>query len=173
MSEHEHPEHIHNDHHRKDPVHTENCSCGHNHDVQHDCGAHDHHTHDEYCGCSLESRDALGAIHVESHLHDEARVISGNVTLYTDYDKLKAVLSEQLELLAKAVQECGGIVGHIKASVEIKRVEMFSVTDVAVSVKAAPGQEIKINMASIVFLINPEEAEILVTRAMEAVKAGV
>lgn len=154
-------EHQHHDH-------TENCSCGHNHNAQ-----HDHHAHDENCGCSLEAPDIFGAVHVESHLHDEARVISGDVTLFADYNKLKTILSEQLEVLAKAVNERGGIVGHIKASVEVKLVEMFSVTDVAVSVKTAPGQEIKINMASIVFVIDPDEAVKLVTAALEAVKAGI
>lgn len=139
---------------------------GHNHLEQ---GANEHHTHSDNCGCMHEAPDALGVIRVESHLHDEARVISGALTVYADVGKLKSVLSEQLELLAKAVIERGGIVGHIKASVETKLVEMFSVTDVDVSVKTAPGQEIKINLAAIVFLIDPEAAEELARAALEAV----
>lgn len=139
---------------------------------EHDHQAQADHIHHENCGCHAQEPKTLGAIHVESHLHDEARVISGSLALFTDYRKLRSVLSDQLELLAKAVQERGGIVGHVKASVEIKQIEMFSVTDVDVSVKTAPGQEIHINMASIVFAIDAEEAAMLVTNALEAVKAG-
>lgn len=162
MSKHEQAEHRHHEH----------CTCGHNHDepAQH----HGHrHKHGDSCECGQEERVALGTVRVESHLHDEARVISGSLTLYADYGVLKTALSNQLEFLAKAVFECGGIVGHIKASCESKQVEMFSVTDVTVSVKAAPGQEIKINLAAIVFGIDPDEAEKLVTNTLEAVKAGV
>lgn len=148
MSEHKH-DHDHNEHFHHEHVHDENCGCGHNHD------------------------DVLGTIHVESHLHDEARVISGSLTLYADYGLLKTVISKQLAFLAKVVFECGGIVGHIKASCESKQVEMFSVTDVTVSVKTAPRQEIKISLAAIVFGIDLDEAEKLVTNALEAVKAGV
>jgi hypothetical protein len=131
---------------------------------------HHEHIHTENCGCAPKTQEALGAIHVESHLHDQARVISGSLTLFADYGVFRASLSKQLEGLAKAVQACGGIVGHIKASAETKQTEMFSVTDTAVSVKTAPGQEIRITLAAIVFAVDPEEAETLVISALKAVK---
>lgn len=150
-------------------VHGENCTCGHSHN-SHTPPAH---LHGENCGCQAAVQETIGAIRVECHLHDDARVISGELSLFADYGKLKDVLSAQLEILAKEVLERGGIVGHIKASCRVETVEMFSVTDVAVAVKIAPGQDIKINLASIVFGIDPDDAKVLVKKALEAVKAGV
>lgn len=166
MTEHEHHHH----------EHDEACTCGHDHAHEHvhgescACG-HDHHAHDEHGNCILE--DAPGVVHVECRLHDEARVISGRLTITGSYDKVKAAVSSALERVAKAVQEHDGIVGHIKASCEVKTVQMFSVTDTDVSVKTAPDQEIKINLAAIVFLIDPEEAEDLVRLALEVIRDSV
>lgn len=166
MTEHEHHHH----------EHDEACTCGHDHAHEHvqgescACG-HDHHAHDEHGNYILE--DAPGVVHVECRLHDEARVISGRLTITGSYDKVKAAVSSALERVAKAVQEHDGIVGHIKASCEVKTVQMFSVTDTDVSVKTAPDQEIKINLAAIVFLIDPEEAEDLVRLALEVIRDSV
>lgn len=171
MTGHEHPHHEncncghdhheHNEHTHEEHVHHENCGCG----------QHDHpHEHDENGNCILEDPDELGVVYVESHLHDEARVISGRLTVIAGYDAVRTSLSIKLEHLAKVVQEMGGIVGHIKASCQVKTVEMFSVTDVDVTVKKAPEQEIKINLAAIVFLVDPEEAERLVNETLNAVR---
>ncbi len=142
--------------------HGESCSCGHTHEH-----AHDHvHTHEH------AAEPELGAIRVESHLHDEARVISGLMTLVGDETRIKAALKEQLEMLAKAVFELGGIVGHIKASCETKTVEMFSVTDVSATSKTSPEKEIRINLAAIVFIVEMEQAESMVFNAMQTVKAS-
>jgi hypothetical protein len=193
MTEHEHHHHEHNEactcghDHAHEHVHDESCSCGHDHHVHdesctcghdhahehvHDescsCG-HDHHVHDESCTCGHEEHDS-GEIHIECRLHDEARVISGRLTITGSYNKVKEAVSSALERVAKAVQEHDGIVGHVKASCEVKTVEMFSVTDTDVSVKTAPDQEIKINMAAIVFLIDPEDAEDLVRLALEIIR---
>ncbi len=155
-----HDHHEHNEH-----GHAENCACGmHKND-------HAHHAHDENGSCILAETDAPGVVHTEAHLHDDARVISGHLTLTADYDKVGKSLADQLEKMAKTVQERGGIVGHIKASCTVRAVEMFSVTEMAVTVKKAPDQEIKINLAAIVFLIDPEEAEKLTRAALEAVRA--
>lgn len=158
-------------------VHDENCSCGlhkhqeHVHDENCACGLHDQHEHTAACQHD-DQHDEIGALHVESHLHDEARVISGLLTLHANEGNIRASLKRQLEDLSKAVQERGGIVGHIKASCETKTVEMFSITDVEVSVKRAPEQELSINLAAIVFAIDQQEAEKLVLQALQAVKAA-
>ena len=152
--------------------HDENCSCGlHNHNHNHEHGhAHKHehtHTH-EHTVASGE----IGVIRVESHLHDEARVTSGLVTLVGDEERTKAAIREQLEMLAKAVFELGGIVGHIKASCQTKTVEMFSVTDVSVMAKTSPEKEMRINLAAIVFVIDQDEFEGMVQRAMQTIKSA-
>ena len=149
-----------------DHDHDENCSCGH-HDHEH---GHEGHAHDENGNCIPESGDAPGAIQVELHLHDEARVVSGKLTLAADYDAVKTALAGQLERLAAAVQDRGGIVGHIKASCDVRTVEMYSVTDREVTVKRTPEQEIRINLAAIVFLVAPDEAEAMVREALDAVR---
>ena len=159
-------------------IHDEHCNCGHDHGHIHDehCGcahAHGHagHAHDENGNCIL-AQDVPGGIHVETHLHDQARVISGRLTVAGSYDAVRKTLTDRLETVARAVAEFGGIIGHIKASCQTTEVEMFSVTDTdaEVSVKKAPEQEIRINLAAIVFLISPEDAEALVRQALEAVR---
>lgn len=157
--------------------HGENCTCGH-HDHRHEA-----HVHDENCNCGQdhghshdhkkEHHADSGAIHVESHLHDDARVISGLLTVQADYSKLRDVLQQRLEELAAQVTTRGGIVGHIKASCEVKEVEMFSITDVTVSIKKAPVQEIRINLAAIVFIVDRAEAERLVYDTLETVRNSI
>lgn len=152
MSEHEH---IH--------AQGEACSCGH----------HEHnHTNDHAHDHKDAPSPVFGHIHIESHLHDEARVISAHLTLVGDAVSIKATLHTQLEKLAKLVQDSGGIVGHIKASCQTTQVEMFSVTDVEVTVKKSPEQEVQINLAAIIFLTDISVGEKMVNNALEAIKSG-
>lgn len=156
--------------------HAGGCSCGlHGHDGHAHHHAHDHdHNHDHDHSHARMGSDAPvpGVVRVESHLHDEARVISGRVTLAGDELGIKAALKEQLETLAKAVFELGGIVGHIKASCETKSVEMFSVTEVEAMSKTSPEKEHTINLAAIVFAVGLEQAEEMVEKALLTVKAS-
>ena len=150
--------------------HGENCSCGlhsHGHEHGHEHGHGHDHTHEH-----ILATGEAGEIRIESHLHDEARVISGLVTLVGDEDIIKDAVRVQLETMAKAVFAFGGIVGHIKAACETKTVEMFSVTDVMATSKRSPEKEIKINMAAIVFVVDLEDAESMVENALQAVKAA-
>jgi hypothetical protein len=171
---HDHNAHTHHHTHEHTHEHEERCSCGYEHEHHHgeacSCGEH----HDDHDHVYLqEDKDAYGEVRVERRLHDEARVISGSLLLFTEYESLRAVLKDQLEALAQNIQKLDGIVGHIKASADASVVEMFSVTDTDVSIKKAPGQRIKINLAAIVFLIEPEKAEELVTNALNAIKNAV
>lgn len=153
-----------------DHIHNEGCSCGHDHahEYEHDASCSCGHDHSACGGCGME--EAPGIVHVEHHIHDDARVISGRLTVYGTYDPVKKAVASALERIAKEVQASDGIVGHIKASCTVKTVDMFSVTDTDVTVKSAPEQEIKINLAAIVFLIDPEDAEDLVRLALETVR---
>lgn len=171
MSEHIYDEHCtcgHDHDHEHEHYHDEHCSCSHDHE-------HEHH-HDEHCSCGHdheyhhdEEISALpGEIRTKIRLHDDAKVISGRLTVIGDYNKVRQGLNRGLTEFASAVNEKGGVIGHIKASCEIKSVEMFSVTDVDVMIKTAPDQEISIILAAIVFFITPEEAEELARRALES-----
>jgi hypothetical protein len=139
------------------------------------------HQHDENCGCNhcnaadhdhSERSDDYGIVHVESHLHDEARVVSGRLTLQGDAVRIKAELQAQLGMMARAVSALGGIVGHIKASCETTTVDIYSVTDVEASSKQSPEAELRIILAAIVFAIDEEAAEQLARHALDAVKTA-
>ena len=142
---------------RLDHVHDEHCS--HNHDHrEHDHREHDHHEHDHHEYHSHEGE----AFWVEHQLHDGAVVVSGGLSLTAEYEAVRALLKDELEALARTIQERGGIVGHIKVSAETKAVEMFSVTDLDVMVKHTPGQDITLTLAAIVFQVDVEDLEALV-----------
>lgn len=157
--------HDHGHHH----AHGESCDCGHDHGHHHDHGhEHNHAAHGGCSGCASAQSEA-GVIRVEHRMHDEAVVVSGGLTVVAEYAVVRFILEKQLERIAREVTARGGIVGHIKASAACTETEMFSVTDTDVSVKKSPEQEIKLNVASIVFAVPPEEVEALVHSALEAV----
>lgn len=181
---HDHHEHHHHDEHcdcghdhHEHHHHDEHCDCGHDHHEHHhhdehcDCG-HDHHEHDEHCDCGChdheEEQNIPGKVYTKVRLHDDAKVVSGNLTVIGSYEKVREGLHRGLTEFAAKVAEKGGVVGHIKASAEIKNVEMFSVTDVDVMIKTAPEQEISIILAAIVFFVSAEEAEEWGRAALEA-----
>ena len=89
-------------------------------------------------------------------------MISGNCTVSGVYTDIAETLKQQLEGMAALINQRGGIIGHIKASAEIKTVDMYSVTDTEVMLKHAPDQEIHITVAAIVFAVDPEETETIV-----------
>lgn len=160
--------HIHNHQH-----HDEDCDCGchkHNHHNHHDdncdCGCHEHEHHHHH---ELPDR-ADGQVHVERRMHESACVVSGQLDVYGHYDDVRPIIDEKLGEMAKAIQAKGGIIGHIKVSANIDTVEMFSVTDVDVMVKTAPAQKISLNMAAIVFSVEPEETERMVFDVLSSVR---
>lgn len=175
MIEHKHEHHHHHDEdcgcdneHEHHHHHDEGCGCGHE---------HEHHHHDEECGCGHEhehhhhhEEETLpGVIYTNVRLQDDAKVVSGRLLISGSYDDIKDKLKEGLEEFAAAVNEKGGVVGHIKASVEVTTVDMFSVTETAAMVKRAPEQNMRIILAAIVFFIEPEEAETLAKSVLEKI----
>ena len=150
--------------------HDETCDCGHDHNHKHDeacdCGHDHHHEH------ILSDVTTTGIVSVSCQVHDEAFVISGKVSVFADYTDVKPVISAQLEKLASEITARGGIVGHIKVAATVQTVDMFSVTDVAATEKTAPEQEIHLNLAAIVFMVNPEDAKKLTAAALEAITAS-
>ena len=187
---HEHEHHHHHDegcgcgHEHEHHHHDEECGCDHEHEHHHHhdegCGCgheHEHHHHGEDCGCDHEhehnhhhEEETLpGVIYTNVRLQDDAKVVSGRLLISGSYDDIKDKLKEGLEEFAAAVNEKGGVVGHIKASVEVTTVDMFSVTETAAMVKRAPEQNMRIILAAIVFFIEPEEAETLAKSVLEKI----
>ena len=171
--------------------HDENCSCGHeHHDHDHEHiheheHEHEHHHHDENCSCGHDhehehhdhNHDAghenieQGVVTVELNHHDSALVVSGKLTLSGDGDAIKKNLATQLEAAAARVSDLGGIVGHIKASADERRITMFSVTEDTVMVKPAPEQVVSIIMTAIIFAVDDDEAVKIVKDALDAVNS--
>jgi hypothetical protein len=154
-------DHEHEHEHEHEHVHTADCGHDHSHDHTHE------HSHGEDAVTA-----AVGEIAVETSFHDEAIIVSGTLTVMTESpDALRDALASEIEKIAAAITADGGIIGHVKASVSATSVDMLSVTDVEVSIKRSPETEFKINLAAIVFAIDPEAAERYVTDALRAVKA--
>ena len=103
-------------------------------------------------------------------MHDGACVVSGTVDISAEYAELKPRIGKKLEEIAAAITDMGGIVGHIKASAEVKQAEMFSVTESDVMIKTAPGQDIGLKMACIVFAVTPEQVEPMVEAALKELR---
>ena len=163
-------------------VHDENCVHEHDHDHGHghihdeNC-AHDHghtHVHGDDCGCEdcggCAAPVQYGEVSVEWRMHDEAVVVSGALALISEYAIVRHSLELQLGVIAKTVSAAGGIIGHIKAAASSTEVEAFSITDVEVSVKKSPEQEVKINLAAIVFGVPPEDVADAVRQALTKVR---
>ncbi len=144
---------------KRDDDHGENYTCG-------ACGGHDHEHHH-----GQPAADEIGALRVVCHVHDDARVVSGQLTLRGDAARVKAEVQAQLGGMARTVAAMGGIVGHIKVSCETTTVDVYSVTDAQVDLRQSPEAVIKLNLAAIVFAIEPEDAEELARQALSAVAA--
>lgn len=168
--------------HHHEHTHSDQCGCSeHHHHHEHDdeCGCHDHHEHGEDCGCGHDhehehehehshEQKIPGVVYTQVKLHDDAKVVSGSLELTGDYDAVRLGLGEGLRQFAAAVNEMGGVIGHIKASAEKVQTEMFSVTEADVMIKTAPEERISIILAAIVFFIPEEKAEELGRKALEA-----
>ncbi|MDR3239573.1 MAG: hypothetical protein LBT44_05750 [Clostridiales bacterium] len=165
---HGHANHDHADHDHADHDHADHDHANHDHaDHSHCDHAHGYCTHDH----EHPREVALdGAVYVDRSEQDQSQVVSAGMGLRGDYEKIKPILHAELERMAAAIQEADGVVGHIKAAAETRSMDMFSVTDRTASVKRANTQEIRINLAAIVFLIDPEKLENLVRHSLEALK---
>lgn len=135
--------------------------CGHEH-------VHEaHHTHvhehrdDEACECPscTQKREKL---YVTSQLQDNAVVVSAEYHTAADRERAGELLARYMEALAGEIDSRGGIIGHIKTSVEVQYVEMYSLTDKTVMKKASELPELTLYTAAIVFCVKEEELRCLV-----------
>lgn len=138
-----------------------NCSCGHVHE----------HSEKHAKNQNIKDTQVFGNSWVNSQNHDGAIVISAGCSIHGDQETISSVIVSQLKDLAVFVQERGGVVGHIKASIETNLVKMFSITDQDVMTKQATEQEIEIHFAVIVFSVKIEEVKQAVIRMLDVLKA--
>ncbi|MCR1839507.1 hypothetical protein [Murimonas intestini] len=123
---------------------------------------HDHsghaHTHEDGCACNecrheTENKNPS----ISSHLQDGACIVSAQYHTCMDAEALGIRLTELLEELASKINAHGGIIGHIKASLDIHRAEMYSVTEEKVTRKSSQVPDITLCLAAIVFMVPEEE----------------
>jgi hypothetical protein len=113
---------------------------------------------------------------VDCLLHDDAVVASGALTVTADgYERVREAVRTQLERIAGSVVALGGVIGHVKASASTVSTEMFSVTDIdeGVSSKTSPELMITINIAAIVFAVEPDAAKAAVRAALEEIASRI
>ncbi|NLM45671.1 MAG: hypothetical protein GX200_02565 [Firmicutes bacterium] len=130
---------------------------------KHDHSHHHHHENDN-CDCPACKQEQAQPNWIKMHQHDDAAVISARCTFLARPETAGDVIAEALQELAAVIAEKGGIIGHIKATLESTTLEMFSLTDRAVSRKKQPNETMTLQLVAIVFLLVPEEAKKLVEK---------
>ena len=119
----------------------------------------------------LKAKNTPGVIRIERHIHDDAVVISGSLTVDFINDDLYMFIEQELEAAAREITDSEGVVGHIKAALSVSSTSMISVTDSKAMTKESPYQRAQITLAAIVFLVDPEIAEGILRKALAAVKS--
>ena len=149
------------EHYRYGNEHADHHGCGHEHVHE----AHHIHVHEhrdgEACECPscTQKREKL---YVTSQLQDNAVVVSAEYHTAADRERAGELLARYMEALAGEIDSRGGIIGHIKTSVEVQYVEMYSLTDKTVMKKASELPELTLYTAAIVFCVKEEELRCLV-----------
>ena len=120
----------------------------------------------------LKAKDAPGVIYIERNIHDEAIVVSGTLTVITANTSFNSVIAKEFETAARDISELGGVVGHIKATSAVTMTSMISVTDEKAMVKESPECKVKLTLAAIVFLVDPEAASDIMRQTLARVRSS-
>ncbi|HCT90244.1 MAG TPA: hypothetical protein DF613_02495 [Lachnospiraceae bacterium] len=95
-------------------------------------------------------------------LQESAVVVSAFYQAKIGREVFAEMLRQGLGGLAEEFETRGAVIGHIKASLDSQRTEMFSVTEREVYVKSSGEDELCIRLAAIVFMVDPQLAAALV-----------
>jgi len=102
-------------------------------------------------------------------MHDDALVCSGKRDIIGDLETIKQNLADEIEILARWIQEMSGIIGHVKALVECDApVTMISTTGVDITVKEMVGSTVQISIVAIVFNTNAQSLECRIAGLFDA-----
>ena len=158
--EHDHGEHDEQDEHE----HVGHDHSSHDHEHDHDEHGHDHGDHDhDHDHDHDEVAKELANGQVVVNLHEEGALItSGTLSLSgVDVDDISSRLAHALNNVARNIEEAGGLIGHLKASITESTVRMLSTTAVEteVSVLLSPQSGLVINVILIAFMV--EESDML------------
>jgi len=142
----------HDDHEHEE--HEEHEHSGHDHVHDHDGHRHDHSDHDH-------EHTELANGEVEVNLHEEGAIIaSGSLSLSgVDSEDMTNRLAAALQQVAQNIDNAGGMIGHLKATISRTDVRMLSTTaaETEVSIKLSPSSEVVANVVLIAFMVEPDE----------------
>ena len=96
-------------------------------------------------------------------------VVSAHYDVVTDRQKLAALLEAGMESAASEIYEAGGLIGHLKASMDVHTVEVFSLTDREVYRKSGSDCRITVTAAAILFALEEAEAEERIRTMLEEI----
>ncbi|UWG96712.1 hypothetical protein LPY66_17800 [Dehalobacter sp. DCM] len=87
--------------------------------------------------------------------HEGAVIFAAERVIAREYTWVKDTLEKELKALADAVEDQGGLVGHIKAFLtDQSNSAMLSATDGNVQIKETRHPKVMVNIAAIVFVKN-------------------
>jgi len=134
---------------------------------------HDRNGHGGKHRVRFKPKETPGVICIERHIHDEAVVISGSLTIEYHDAEVNAWIEEELGTAAGEVKERGGIVGQIKAAVTLTSTSIITVMDDRTAVKEPPQKYARIMLAAIMFMVSPKEAENIVRNALVGIRTRI
>ena len=109
-------------------------------------------------------------VRITARMQEEAVVISADFSVQSTKEIFLEVLKAEMEHLATQVAFCGGIVGHIKASVECCETTVISVTLDKADVRNGRMDEINGKFAAILLFMEETKARELTEIMFAAVK---
>ena len=109
-------------------------------------------------------------VRITARMQEEAVVISADFSVQSTKEIFLEVLKAEMEHLATQVASCGGIVGHIKASVKCCETTVISVTLDKADVRNGRMDEINGKFAAILLLMEETKARELTEIMFAAVK---
>lgn len=109
-------------------------------------------------------------VRITARMQEEAVVISADFSVRGTKEIFLEVLKAEMEHLATQVASCGGIVGHIKASVKCCETTVISVTLDKADVRNGRMDEINGKFAAILLLMEETKARELTETMFAAVK---
>ena len=112
-------------------------------------------------------------VRITVRMQDEAVVVSADFHLEGKKEILMEVLQRQMEVLAAQIAAGGGIVGHIKASVECSETAVISVTLDKADVRKGTFGGISGKFAAIVLLMEETKVRELTEAMFAAVKENI
>lgn len=146
------------------------CGCTHDNDShEHEHHRHEHHEHEhlghEHPSVTLQKNHTL--ITLNAYEQDSASVVSLEWTTCQDARQTELLLKQLFKKIARDITEQNGIIGHIKASMEMNEVVMISLTDTDAMKKMAQSPTIFIHAVVIALCIEKDTLTHLVESALD------